>query len=159
MALFKAGKLVTAALLNNALGVAVASLSSASATTTGSTAYTETWTGGTPAGVAFVAPTSGKVIIRNSAFVDNNGAATIRTYLSWILRNGAVVGSGTTVSAANDTWAISQSETRDVMVGRSTLVTGLTPGNSYNVNQAMRTNNAANTATSEFRRISVKPTN
>lgn len=154
MGFLKAGKLLTADILNDLLGETVSADSSASATTT-STSYVESWTGGTPAGIAFVAPTSGKVIIHNSARVFNNGAN--RTYFSWVLRNGAVVGSGTTVFAANDTWAVQSSATpKEGAFGRALLVTGLTPGNSYNVRQAMKVD-AASTATSQFRQIVVKP--
>jgi hypothetical protein len=155
----KAGMLLTADVLNDLLGVTVSDSQSASATTS-STSYTETLTGGTPAGVAFVAPTSGKVIIHNSSFVKSSSATSgRRTLLSWILRTGAVVGSGTTVLAANDTWAlVSSRSVKDSAFGRSTLITGLTPGNSYNIRQAMKVINGADTGTSQYRHILVKPT-
>lgn len=155
----KAGMLLTADRLNDLLGETVSGISSASATTT-STSYTETWTGGTPAGVSFVAPTSGKVIVHSSSFVKSSSATSgRRTLLSWILRNGAVIGSGTTVSAANDTWAlVSARSVKDSCFGRSTLLIGLTPGNAYNIRQAMKVINSADTGTSEFRQLVVKPT-
>lgn len=135
----KAGMRLTAAILNALIGETKSGTSSASATTS-STSYTESWTGGTPAGVSFVAPTSGKVIVHSSSFVKNSSATDgRRTFLSWILRNGATIGSGTTVSAANDTWAlVSSRSVKDSCFGRATLLESLTPGASYNIRQAMK---------------------
>jgi hypothetical protein len=142
--------------LENLYGTAVAVADSDTAiSTTSSAAYTESWGGSnTPSAVAFVAPPSGKVIIHNSSYVDNNNA-TGYTYLSWILRNGAVIGSGTTVALANDGWALVTFGVAGSAQGRATLVTGLTGGNSYNVRQAMKV--VGGQAESQFRHLAVEP--
>jgi hypothetical protein len=103
---------------------------------TTSTSFTETMTGGTVLGFSFTAPPSGQVWVHNTAFVDNTGTA--RSYQSWIIRNGSTVGSGTTFQDAGDEKSLTNLGADDVSATRTRLVTGLTPGNSYNIRHQYR---------------------
>lgn len=142
------------AIFGTAGAVAVAATSTSIATTT-SVSYSESWTGGSPVGVEFVVPPSGKILVHNSSYVDNNGASG-RTYFSWVLRTGSIVGSGTIVAGANDGWSLENFGVGDMTAGRSTLVTGLTPGADYNVRQAMK-QTGGTTAESQNRHLCVEP--
>lgn len=102
--------------------------------TTGSTTYTATLTGGTACGLAFVAPASGNVIIHNSLYWFNFGANN--TFGTIRVRTGGSIGSGTDVLAASDVRGLITSAVQSGT--RSRLVTGLTPGSTYNVQQMFR---------------------
>jgi hypothetical protein len=137
-----------------ATGATVQNFQAALANFTG-TSYTETFTtSNTPAAVAFVAPPSGIVLIHMRSWLDNNLTAG-RTYVGWVLRNGAVIGSGTTVLAANDARAIHNSSAEDIEAGATFYVSGLTAGNSYNVRNAGRT--TSGNGESQNRELIVQP--
>lgn len=131
------GTRLTASLLNGLFGEAQSDTQNAVAHLT-STSYIETgWTDSdTAAALTFIAPASGKVIVHNSAFVDNSTSG--RTFLSWIIRTGAVIGSGVTFFAVSDVHAIENVNVNDITAGRAYEVTGLTPGDSYNIRQSGR---------------------
>src|SRR5690606_36293872 len=92
----------------------------------------------------FVAPPTGKiyVTVNGNMNVSVNGRFA---YISWELREGNVVGSGTVTLAADDTRAIRAGNTvttggENVFQGSHRyLVTGLTPGDDYKI-QLMRPN-------------------
>lgn len=95
--------------------------------------------GGTAFGVTFVAPPSGKVYITLSGYFTQtiNGGASL---MSWTLRTGGTVGSGTTVgSAANANralicgYSVNDSAPALFQGSRRSYVSGLTAGNTYNV--------------------------
>jgi hypothetical protein len=136
-----------------ATGVTVSSFADTSGTTT-STTFTETLTGGTACATTFVAPQSGKVIVHNSAFIDNN--ATGRSYCSWIIRNGGTIGSGTTFLDGDEAKSIACLGTDDVEAGRATLVTGLTAGATYNIRQRFKVS-AGTTGTFQYKELIVEP--
>jgi hypothetical protein len=144
-----AGQRLTA----NVLGVAVSSTESALGSTT-STSYTATLTGGTACGVAFVAPASGTVIVHNSGLIDNSG--TLRTYCTFRIRTGGTIGSGTDVVAALDANSIANVGVDDVTEGRSIMVTGLTPGATYNCQQLFKVS-AASTGTFVSKHLAIQP--
>lgn len=149
-----AGQRLTASLLNNVLGVTVSDTQNALANIA-ATGYSETFTtSNTPAAVVFVAPTSGKVMVHSSAYLDQS-SATARTYLSWIIRTGGSIGSGTVFLFAGDAQAISNLNTDDITVGRGYLISGLTPLATYNIRQAGR----VTSGTGEFqnRHLVVEP--
>lgn len=104
--------------------------------TTTSVTYTSTLTGGTACGLAFVAPPSGKVLIHNNSRIFNSGSNL--SLCSIHVRNGASIGSGTDFLAAADAHAISYFGANDDRRGGTELVTGLTPGNNYNVIQSFK---------------------
>lgn len=101
-----------------------------------STSYTA---GATPCGVAFVAPTGGQVLILWGVRLECNTASPVRCHASISVRTGGTLGSGTVVSATDDnssietpTDATGGSNTR-IQASRHRRVTGLTPGDTYNV--------------------------
>jgi hypothetical protein len=83
-------------------------------------------------GVAFTAPTTGRIMLMIKCGIDNNTAGAF-TSMSSVIRDGATIGAGATFLAASDDRAILSFGTDGVYIGHTELVTGLTPGNSYNV--------------------------
>ncbi len=124
--------------------------------TTTSTTYTATLTGGVACGVVFVAPTSGRVTVLNSSRIINNGANA--TYCGFSLRTGGTIGSGTVVMAEGDNRAIGHEQATNTLdrMTVSQLVTGLTPGATYNVQQLFRA--VAGTGSFANKHLSVIPT-
>lgn len=107
-----------------------------------------TYAAGTPAlGTAFTAPATGKVYITVGGRIrlDSNSNTM---YLGYEVRAGATVGSGTVVQAADNGRAIAIGGNATGLTfvfggsSRRLLLTGLTPGSSYNV----RTMHACQTA-------------
>jgi hypothetical protein len=131
----------------------VSSTEDTSGTTT-STTFTPTLTGGTACGLTFVAPTSGKVLILNNSRMVNSGAND--TYCGFVLRTGAVVGSGTTVVSAADNRAALHNATVTDRRDASYLASGLTAGATYNVQQEFRV--SAGTGTYANKHLIVTPT-
>lgn len=83
-------------------------------------------------GLSFVSPTSGRVMITIGAAMDGTVSDTYST-MGFQVRTGAVVGSGTIVYAANDTDVVAHQGLSDFSSSRTSLVTGLTSGTTYNV--------------------------
>lgn len=109
-------------------------------------------------GVVFVAPTTGRVTLDYSCNEGNSTAASV--LVAPAVREGGSIGSGTTVLAANDDDAVAiltvaGMNSALVFGGRTRLVTGLTPGSTYNVRLEHRTNTG--TATVSRRSITVSP--
>lgn len=105
--------------------------------TTTSATYTTTRTGGTsPVGVAFTAPPSGKVKIHFAAGLLQSAANP--ALVTFQILSGAVIGSGTPASAANDSRALQSALLTEDQKGRTELVDGLTAGGSYNVSLVYR---------------------
>lgn len=119
--------------------------------TTASLTYTSTLAGGVACGIAFIAPASGKVIIHNSLYFFNTGAGhsfgTIR------VRTGGTIGAGVDVLPEADVRGLITSAVNAAT--RSTLVTGLTPGNTYNVQGRYRVD--ANSAQYSGKDMIVEP--
>lgn len=144
----------------NAAMVTQESEDNASATTNAS-AYTNTLTGGTAnrPGLTFKAPPSGKVLIHWS-FYSTHSAVNGFAYMSFEIRAGTTIGSGTSFLAASDVNAIvnrvSTGGSDDAQMGSSKLVTGLTPGSDYNI-QGMWRVVTAGTITTLNRRVIVQP--
>jgi hypothetical protein len=83
-------------------------------------------------GVAFTAPTTGRVVVHMKGTLFNDTAAQ-NTVLSMVIRAGSTVGAGAVFQAASDDQALVNSGTNPIAIGQSELVTGLTPGDVYNV--------------------------
>jgi hypothetical protein len=148
----------TPANLGALLGVTQESEVAGSGTTT-STSYTATLTGSTTPQKAFTAPQSGKVLIHWSAYMTHSIANGF-CYMSFEIRDGASLGAGSVVVAGSDTNAIvnrvSGAGSDDAQFGSTKLITGLTPGNSYNI-QGLYKLVTAGTLTTINRRIIVQP--
>jgi hypothetical protein len=125
--------------------------------TTASTTYTTTLSPANICGTAFVAPTSGKVFLAWHAEQANSGAAS-GAYTAASIRAGSTVGSGTSFVAASDqnaTLFLDSVATQFHHAGTNWLITGLTPGATYNVALEHRAN--AGTGTFQRREVSVIP--
>jgi hypothetical protein len=127
--------------------------------TTTSTAYVNSLTTTGIHGVAFIAPPSGKIqVIGRSA----GGNATVGFYaqLDWEVRNGSTIGSGTLFRTANNNTAavhLSSTAGGQGSLNISGLLSGLTPGASYNACLTFATSNASNAASFNRRQIAVYP--
>lgn len=147
---FGAGQRPTAAQLNDAMGVIQSDTQITNGTTT-STSYTATLTGGIACGIAFVAPASGKVEIKNESEINNTGGYSLCTIR---VRTGAVIGSGADVVAVTDDNALFHNT--NIRLSVFNTITGLTPGASYNVQQLFKV--TAGTGTFGKKQLSVKAT-
>jgi hypothetical protein len=114
-------------------------------------------TGGTYAdcGVAFVAPTTGRVKIDWSAQLDN-GTAGIAAIVAPVVRTGGTVGSGTVIHAASLDEMLQVVGTSAHRNGTAILVESLTPGDTYNVRLEHRVGSAS-TGTAQRRIVIVAP--
>lgn len=105
--------------------------------------------GATRVGTTFMAPTSGRVLILWRARIESNTANT-RAAVSVAVRTGSTIGSGTSVSPADDDSAIETSqgttggpETR-IQASCHRVVSGLTAGDTYNVQMEHKMLSAGN---------------
>lgn len=108
-------------------------------------------------GLAFRAPNSGTVIMHYTARMSNNVDGNV-CLMTPVVRTGSVVGSGSSVLAANDENAVriqSANAGGQSRSGSHVLVEGLTPGDQYNVRLEHRV--GANTGTIAHRRVTVVP--
>lgn len=106
-------------------------------------------------GVAFTAPTTGRVTVSWRAQVDHDGTGGGFTSVSFVVRTGSTVGAGASVLAADDNRAVIMSGTDVMQMGSSHMVTGLTPGDTYNVRLEHRV--GAGVGTTERRAVRVEP--
>lgn len=83
-------------------------------------------------GVAFTAPTTGRVMVDWRAQFDHDTAGGFVS-VSPVIRTGSTVGAGSVIVAADDSRALISAGTELAQMGTSRLVTGLTPGTVYNV--------------------------
>lgn len=129
--------------------------------TTSSTGYVTSLTGGTsPVFQTFVAPTSGKVDIRWSAGLAITVGAPGSVLCGPQVREGTSATSGTIFLAVADNLAIQNTHDNnadEIQVGRSYIVSGLTPGQTYNVALAYRVLSGADTGTISRKAVSAIP--
>lgn len=104
-------------------------------------------------GTAFTAPTTGRVLVTINAELDNSTAAT--TYCGFRIGEGASVGAGTEFQAPDDSLALFAVGTDNLRDGLSELVTGLTAGDTYNVQLMQRV--SAGTGAVGRRAVTVAP--
>lgn len=140
--------------LESQVSTASVTVTDATPRTTTSTSFTATISGSTPEmGVAFTAPTSGKVQIIWTAGMSNGSSPNI-AQISPQVRTGSTVNSGTIVlaaDAARSTLTTTSSRHAGVYV-----LTGLTPGNSYNATMLHRSFTAG-TSSFDNRELTVVP--
>lgn len=122
--------------------------------TTSSAAYTATLTGGTACFTTFVAPPSGKVLIHNSC-EPTASASTQAAYCSFEVRVGNTPGVGTVFLAAATSHAVMGSGNLTTGSGRTKLLTGLTPGQTYSARQLFLS--TSGTATFEGKELIAQP--
>lgn len=141
--------------LESQVNTASASNSDPTSRTTSSTSFTSTLSPANICGTAFVAPTSGTVLVALRTQMQNSGVNY--SGASFEVREGSTVGSGTVFLAGDDERAMSTTSTSGEGQGITDYVSGLTPGATYNVSIVHRTTNGASTLTTLRRAISVIP--
>jgi hypothetical protein len=112
-------------------------------------------------GTSFVAPLSGIVFVTVDAHLEENTNGNA-AYCGFELRSGGTVGSGTVIVAASTDWSVGTSNS--VAAGgaarvngmKRRLITGLTPGATYNV-RTMHLTTPAGSVDVFFRAITVEP--
>jgi hypothetical protein len=112
-------------------------------------------------GLTFVAPLSGIVFVQVDAHLEENTNGN-SAYCGFELRDGGTIGSGTVIVAASTDWAVGTSNS--VVSGgaarvngmKRRLVTGLTPGATYNV-RTMHLTTPGGSVDVFFRAITVEP--
>jgi hypothetical protein len=123
-----------------------------------------TWIpGSTPCAVAFTAPPSGAVIVHLKAYFQSN-INDKGVFVDSEIKTGATLGSGTVVSGgtanSNDGLVLSGTVTSGVPLkhnsGTFKLITGLTPGSSYNARVMYVTETGGN-ITMLYRQLVVVP--
>lgn len=125
------------------------------------------YVGGTQNGIAFTAPPSGTVLITFSGWIGSNAVSgTVGqpvAFLSDHVRTGSTIGAGTDVLAADDARSVDHffiSTVAGYKYGQGHLrhlVTGLTPGSSYNVVTVARSGVGGATAAVNRRYLLVEP--
>lgn len=106
-------------------------------------------------GIAFVAPMSGQIWVAiGSAAVPEGAGTTSRA--AFQARTGGTIGSGTIIYTVDDTDSIANGSFANWEGGKESIVTGLTPGTTYNVQMLYRRDGTTAAAGFSRRRISVK---
>lgn len=136
--------------------VAMATVSNVQNTvgTTTSASYTATLTGGTTCVVVFVAPPSGSVLVHNACGTTGSAAAQA-AYCSFEIRTGSTPGGGSVSWAASNNTFVASFGTLTEGGGRTTMVTGLTPGVTYHARQMFLS--TSGTASFESKELIVQP--
>lgn len=105
-------------------------------------------------GTAFMAPTTGRVLVILSAQIVN--AAVNTTRMAPVVREGPVIGSGAVIVPANDVNSIAnQGPNTAVLAAQVALIENLSPGETYNVRLEHRV--SGGTGTLWNRRVVVIP--
>ncbi|WUI00199.1 hypothetical protein OHR68_43155 [Spirillospora sp. NBC_00431] len=120
------------------------------------TSYGTASTGGTyeEVGVAFTAPTSGRVMIFTTARMVNSGA-TAGVLVAPETRTGSTIGSGTAVESIGDGHGVSHYGSTFARMGAAHYLEGLTPGSTYNTRLLHRV--VSGTGSFALRELTVVP--
>lgn len=134
--------------------------STSTAELTNSTSYVPA----TNHGTEFVAPPSGVVNIMFGGWIGTNGTTQDHySHMSIEVRTGSTVGSGTSVLAADDEHSVIYRPISDVTgikyayLAMTYRLSGLTPGETYNVRTVFKTSDSAANAYVRYRRLRVEP--
>jgi hypothetical protein len=123
--------------------------------TVASSTYTGTRTGtSNVAGTAFTAPPSGNITVLWSCGIAVTSSFAL---VSFEIRVGSVVGSGTLWKAADDNIQIQGTSTTETSGSTFYPISGLTPGNVYNIRLMYRTQSSTVTGTFNRPRVQVLP--
>lgn len=105
-------------------------------------------------GTAFMAPTTGRVLVILSGQIRNNAINTTR--MAPVIREGPVIGSGAVIVPANDVNSITnQGNNADILAAQVALIENLSPGEVYNARLEHRV--SGGTGTLRNRRVVVIP--
>jgi hypothetical protein len=122
-----------------------------------SAVYTASLTGAgaVACGFSFIAPKSGQVLILNNCHLEHT-VSTATVWCSFRVRTGGTVGSGSDVLAVSDSHSVHTDGVNPDRKGSSKVVSGLTPGSTYNVQQLVKTDGGA-TATVKDKELIMVP--
>lgn len=159
MPVFVPDEVVTAAKINQLNHVHTEAVEATDQTSITST----TFAAGTPVcGLTFVATdTWAFIVLSGYISITLTGAVARRCELGWELRDGATIGSGTVITAADFTRSVSigigstSGLSSEIAASNVYLQTGLTVGSSYNLRTMHRVNNTSATGFVGDRRIGV----
>lgn len=123
--------------------------------TVSSTSFVTARSGGTsPVGVSFVVPPSGKVVVSWGIGITNS-ATTNFGIVTFQIKTGSTVGSGTNLVTASDSRGVQHTPqsagAAEQQAGRSELATGLNPGDTVNASLVFR----VQAGTGTFNRASI----
>lgn len=105
-------------------------------------------------GVAFVACTTGRALVKWKAQVDNT---TTDTLVGYRIGTGSTIGAGTQIVAPDDAMSISMTGSSQVQNSMEDLVEGLTPGSTYNVQLMHRITSGGGSGAVSRRSVIVAP--
>lgn len=105
-------------------------------------------------GVAFTACTTGRALVSIVGSMNGDGA-TVFALISFVIREGSTVGAGTSFLAADDMRRVMGVGTNATHKGATYLVTGMTPGDAYNVRLEHRASGGIGTVS--HRTVTVTP--
>jgi hypothetical protein len=108
------------------------------------TSYTNVFT---PCILVFTAKASGMILLGNCAVLKNSVAG--RTLMSYQIRADATIAVGTVVQAPSDSNALYVIGTDERTASRVELLTGFTPGVTYNVQQHIRVSSGTGTCSNK----------
>ena len=142
---------------------AMATAGAKATNTEGPTSSVTMTPGGTVCGTTFVAPASGQVMVHLKAYFQQNATDNV-AIVSTEIRAGSTIGSGAVVSGGtangNDALAIGRhvgsGEEATLNAGTPRWVSGLTPGNTYNV-RTMHQTTSGGSITLFYREVIVVP--
>ena|SRR5690606_11436361 len=104
-------------------------------------------------GTAFMAPTTGRVLVILSGEILNASGATTR--MAPVVREGPVIGSGAVIVPANDVNSVTNQGSTAILTAQVALIENLSPGETYNVRLEHRV--SGGTGTLRNRRVVVIP--
>ena len=104
-------------------------------------------------GTAFMAPTTGRVLVILSGEISNASGATTR--MAPVVREGPVIGSGALIVPANDVNSVTNQGSTAILTAQVALIENLSPGETYNVRLEHRV--SGGTGTLRNRRVVVIP--
>lgn len=105
-------------------------------------------------GIAFVTPATGQIWVHIAAAAVPEGTGTT-SRAAFQVRTGGSIGTGTVVYTVDDIDSIGNGSFANFEAGKTALVTGLTPGTTYNVQMLYRREGTTAAAGFARRRISV----
>jgi len=104
-------------------------------------------------GTAFMAPTTGRVLVILSGEISNASGATTR--MAPVVREGPVIGSGALIVPASDVNSVTNQGSTAILTAQVALIENLSPGETYNVRLEHRV--SGGTGTLRNRRVVVIP--
>lgn len=120
------------------------------------TSTTHTSMGTSAASGTFVAPASGIVEVTVASQLKSSVAGQ-SCIVGFEIRTGATVGSGTGVQAFDDAKAVTSANTESIRTERTYQISGLVPGDTYNIRTRYRSTSGSSTASAAWNSLIIRP--